>query len=72
MVRSLIMEKMMSKTNNPSNLVTFGDHNTLADSELDAVSGEAVDRPAGREPIYNAKAMQVWLDLTYQVLHGLY
>ena len=65
---------MMSKTNNPSNLVMFGNHNTLVDSELDAVSGgESMDRPPGaREPLPNAKAMQVWLDLTYQVLHGLY
>ncbi len=29
----------MSKTNDTSNIATFEDHNTLADSELDAVSG---------------------------------
>jgi hypothetical protein len=37
-------ERSMSKTNETStsetsNLVTFGDHNTLADSELDTVTG---------------------------------
>jgi hypothetical protein len=33
------MEKIMSKTNDTSRPATFEDHHTLADSELDAVSG---------------------------------
>jgi hypothetical protein len=33
------MEKIMSKTNDTSNLATLEDHNTLADTELDVVTG---------------------------------
>jgi hypothetical protein len=33
------MEKIMSKTNDTSNLVTLDHHHTLADSELDVVTG---------------------------------
>jgi hypothetical protein len=33
------MEKIMSKTNDTSRLATHEDHDTLADSELDAVTG---------------------------------
>jgi hypothetical protein len=32
---------MMSKTNDTSRLATLGHHDTLADSELDAVTGGA-------------------------------
>ena len=32
----------MSKTNDTSNLATFEDHDTLADSELDAVTGGTI------------------------------
>jgi hypothetical protein len=33
------MEKIMSKTNDTSQLATLEDHGTLADTQLDAVSG---------------------------------
>ena len=33
------MEKIMSKSNDTSRSATLEDHHTLADSELDAVSG---------------------------------
>jgi hypothetical protein len=34
-----VTEKIMSKTNDPSKLATLEDHNTLADTELNAVTG---------------------------------
>jgi hypothetical protein len=36
------MEKMMTKTNYKSNLATLDDHNTLADTELNAVTGGSI------------------------------
>jgi hypothetical protein len=44
MVRAAWMEKIMSKTNDTSDFgrATLEDHGTLADSELDAVSGGTV------------------------------
>ena len=36
------MEKIMRKTNDNSNLVMFQNHDTLEDSELDAVNGGLV------------------------------
>ena len=33
------MEKIMSKTDDTSNITTFEHHDTLADHELDAVTG---------------------------------
>jgi hypothetical protein len=39
MVHAAWMEKIMSKTNYTSNLVTLEHHNRLADSELDVVTG---------------------------------
>jgi hypothetical protein len=36
------MEKIMSKTKNTLNLVTFDDRNALADSELNAVAGGSI------------------------------
>ena len=33
------MEKIMSKSNDISNIATLDDHRALADSELDAVTG---------------------------------
>ncbi|MGB7455926.1 MAG: hypothetical protein WBM51_09600, partial [Pseudolabrys sp.] len=37
--RLALMEKIMSKTNDTSNLATLEDHRPLADTELDAVTG---------------------------------
>ena len=39
MVRAAWIEKIMSKTNDTSNLATLEHHDTFADSELDAVTG---------------------------------
>jgi type VI protein secretion system component Hcp len=38
------MEKIMSKTNDTSNLATLEHHDTFADSELDAVTGGAAPK----------------------------
>jgi hypothetical protein len=50
MVRAAWMEKIMSKTNGTSKLITLGHHNTLADSELATVAGgvkaKEMDTPA--------------------------
>ena len=37
-----LMEKIMSKSNDTSKVATLEDHRTLADSELDAVSGGVI------------------------------
>jgi hypothetical protein len=68
------MEKIMSKTNETTNLVTFEDHRPLADSELDVVTGglvvNAIIMPLialdiGRPPA-NAAAMAAWNGLLKQ------
>jgi hypothetical protein len=38
------MEKIMSRTNDTSNLTTLNDQRTLVDDELDAVTGGFVDQ----------------------------
>ena len=68
------MEKIMSKTNDTPRPATFEDHHTLADSELDAVTGglvvNAIIQPLialdiSRPPA-NAAAMAAWNDLLRQ------
>jgi hypothetical protein len=44
MVRAAWIEKIMSKTNDTSNLATLEHHDTFADSELDAVTGGAAPK----------------------------
>ena len=58
------MEKIMSKTNDTSRLATLEDHDTLADSELDAVTGawNAVGAMTGAAAGGKGKGSGSWLE----------
>jgi hypothetical protein len=55
------MEKIMSKTNDTSRPAALEDHSTLADSELDAVTGGiARSMPNGRTDVIKAMGNTKW------------
>jgi acyl-CoA reductase-like NAD-dependent aldehyde dehydrogenase len=56
MIRAAWMEKIMSKTNDTSNVATSEHHATLADSELDAVSGGGLASAVAQVAAAAAKA----------------
>jgi len=69
------MEKIMSKTNDTSNLAALEDHDALADNELDSVNGGLVVSAIFGQPLIawnidrppaNAAAMAAWKDLLSQ------
>jgi len=62
MVRAAWIEKIMSKTNDTSNLATLEHHDTFADSELDAVTGGAAPKVTARSRIASWTQLRSRLD----------